>query len=122
MQLLVARAPSTKRELLDAIAAESRVRVAVDEPRDRAEPPAVDLDDLARDGGQVAHAPHRLDRVAVAEHVRVLDDVDRAEIAPAQRRVRARRRRKLREVADEQHYGACGIRRPPRSAASIASG
>ena len=40
VQLLVARAAGAKRELLDAVAAERRMRVAVDEAGDRAEPTA----------------------------------------------------------------------------------
>ena len=103
MQLLVARAAGAQRELLDAVAAERRVRVAVDEPRDRAQPAPVDLDDVAVERRQVAHAPHRLDRVAGAEDVRVLEHLDVAERGAAQRRLTAGRRRQLRQVADEQH-------------------
>src|SRR6266566_6405200 len=76
VQLFVAGAAGAERELVDAVAAEGRVRVAVDEARDRAEPTAVDLDDVTRDGREVAHAPHRLDRLAAEEHVRVLDQLD----------------------------------------------
>ena len=79
MQLLVARATRTERELVDAVAAESRVRMAVDETGDRAPPAAVELDDIALEPREVAHPPHRFDRVAGAEHVRVLEDLDRAE-------------------------------------------
>jgi len=126
VQLFVAGAAGAERELVDAVAAEGRVRVAVDEARDRAEPAAVHLDDLARDGGEVAHAPHRLDRLAAAEHVRVLDQLDLAERGPAQRRDTSRRCRELREIADQQprghaSRGADGIFSPPRSAASSAS-
>ena len=105
------------------------MRVAVDEARDRAEAAAVDLDDVAVERRQVAHAPDRLDRLAAAEDVRVLEHVDLAERGPAQRRVAPGRRRELREVADEQRarVGSRVARRrrdlePPRSAASIASG
>ena len=76
VQLLVARAARAQRELLDAVAAEGRVRVAVDEARDRAEPAAVELLDVAVERRQLAHRAHRLDRPAVAEDVRVLDRVD----------------------------------------------
>ena len=47
VQLLVARAGRAQRELLDAVAGERRVRVAVDEARDGAEAAAVELLDLA---------------------------------------------------------------------------
>ena len=64
-----------------------------------------------------------------AEHVRVLDQLDRAERGAAQRCVAPGRRRQLREVADEQprgrahaSCGADGMFSPPRAAASIASG
>src|SRR5207253_2743184 len=42
VQLLVRRAAGAQRELLHAIAGEARVRVAVDEPRDRAQSTAVE--------------------------------------------------------------------------------
>ena len=125
MQLLVARAAGAEGELLDAVAAESRVRVAVDEARDRAEAAPIDLDDVAVERRQVAHAADGGDRVVLAEDERVLEDVDLAERSPAKRRTAAGRRRDLREVADEQRHasddGAAGITTPPCSAASIAS-
>ena len=68
-----------QRELFGAVAAERRVRMAVDEPRNRAEPAAVELLDLAVERAEVAHPPDRLDLAAGAE-----DD----------RRPRARRRRR----------------------------
>ena len=114
--------------ILAAVTAEGRVRVAVDEPGDRAAPAAVELHDLAVEGPQVAHPPHRLDRLAGTEDVRVLEHLDLRESLSAQRRVASGRRRELREVADEQprrahaSAGAPGIRSPPASAASIASG
>jgi hypothetical protein len=46
VQLLVARPDRPERELVDAVAAERRVRVAVDEPRERAQPAAVEVDDV----------------------------------------------------------------------------
>ena len=106
VQLFVARAAGAQRELIDAVAAERRMRVAVDEARDRAQPAAVDLDDVAVEPRQVPHAPHGLDRVAGAEHVRVLEHLDFAECGPPQRRLAARRRRELREVADEQLHAS----------------
>ena len=124
VQLLVARTAGAERELVDAVAAERRMRVAVDEPRDRTEPAPVHLDDVAAKSGQVAHAAHRLDRLATAEDVRVLEHLDRAERAAAERRLTARWRRELREVADEQRHvsrGTDGIAIPPCAAASSAS-
>ena len=41
-------------------------------------------------------------RAVLAQDVGVLDDVDRAELRPAQRRLAGRRRRELREIAHEQ--------------------
>ena len=83
VQLLVARAAGAERELVDAVAAERRMRVAVDEPGNRAEPGAVELLDLAVDRLEVAHPPDRGDRLAAAEDVRVLDHVDRAQVGAA---------------------------------------
>ena len=47
VQLLVARAAGAQRELADAVTAERRMRVAVDEPGHRAQPGAVELLDVA---------------------------------------------------------------------------
>ena len=77
--------------------------MAVDEPRDRAEPAAVDLLDVAVEpSGELAHAARRPRSSALAEDERVLDDVDLAERRAAQGRLVPRRRHELREVADEQ--------------------
>ncbi len=128
VQLLVARPCSAERELLDSVAAERRMRVTVDEAGDRAAAGRVELVHLAVERRQVAHPSHRLDRLAPAEDVGVLDHLDLAERSAAQRRRATRGRRELREVADEQtrlahaSAGAAGIQRPPASAASIASG
>ena len=62
VQLLVARAGGAKRELLDPVAAQRRMRVTVDEARDRAEAATVELLDVAVERRQVAHPPDRLDR------------------------------------------------------------
>ena len=129
VELLVARARRAERELLDTVAAERRVRVAVDEPGNRAQTASVELAYVAVERRQVAHATNSLDRVAGAEYVRVLEHVDVAERGSAQRCLAPRGRRELREIADEQpragshaSCGADGIRSPPRTAASIASG
>ena len=81
VQLLVARASGAERELLDPVAAEAGVGVAVDQPGQRAAPPSVDLDEVALERLQVAHAADGRDRVAVDEHVRVLQQLDLSERA-----------------------------------------
>ncbi len=102
VQLLVARPAGTERELVDAVAAERRVRVAVDEPRHGAQATALHLHDLAAECGKVAHPPHGLDRVAGAEDEGLLDHLGIAERRSPQRRSTACRRRELREIAEEQ--------------------
>ena len=103
VELLVARAARAQRELVDAVAGEAGVRVAVDEPRDGAEPAAVDLLDLAVEPRpQLAHRTDGGDSPVLAEDVRVLDDLDPAERVAAKRRLAAGGRRELCEVADEQ--------------------
>jgi hypothetical protein len=101
VELLVGRACSPERELLDPVAAERGMRVAVDESRNRAEPATVDLEDVAVHRLEVSHAPDGGDRLALAQDVRVLDDVDRAEVGAAERRPSTRGRHELRERADE---------------------
>ena len=108
VQLLVRRAGGTERELLDPVAGKARVRVAVDEARDRAAPPPVDLLHVAVDRLEVAHAPDRHDLRPLAEDERVLDDRDLAEECSAQRRCVAGRRHELPDVADEQAAHAPG--------------
>ena len=81
VQLLVGRAGRAERELLHAVAGKAGVRVAVDEPGDRAEPAPVDLVHLAVELRKVAHAADGLDRSAGAEDVRVFDHVDLGELA-----------------------------------------
>ena len=133
VQLLVRGAPRAQRELLDAVAEKARVRVAVDEPGDRAESASVELLDVAVERRQVAHAADRLDRAAGTEDVRVRQHVDLAERGSAQWGLGAGRRRELREVADEQAAGVArgahsslaggiGASRPCASAAAAASG
>ena len=117
---------------MSAIAGEARVRVAVDEARERAEPAPVELLDVSAQGAELAHPPHLGDVAVFAQHVAALDDVDTPEIDPPQRRARACRRHDLLEVADEQTprgrrlgahaAGGIGGSRPPSAAASIASG
>ena len=129
MQLLVARPAGAERELVHAVAAERGMRVAVDKARNRAQPAAVELRDVAVERRQVAHPPDGLDRVAGAEDERVLEHLDLAERRSSQRSLGSGGRRQLREVAQEQaRAGRChasgtrGIRSPPSSAAASASG
>ena len=90
VQLLVARAGRAARELLDAVAAEGRVRVAVDEARNGAQTAAVELLDVAVECRQLRHRAHRCDRRAVAEHVRALDELSLAQSGSTQRCVAPR--------------------------------
>src|SRR5215468_8146744 len=99
MQLLVACAAGPQRELVDAVAAERGVRVAVDEAWDRAQPAAVDFDDVVVERRKRAHPPDGRDRVALAEDEGILDCTDFAERRPTERGARPGGRRKLREVA-----------------------
>ena len=101
MQLLVARSRSPQRELLDAVAREACVRVAVDETGDGAQATAVELHDVSGKGLQILHPADRRDLPALAEHEGVFEHVHLAEPLPAQRRGTARWRDELREVADE---------------------
>ncbi len=132
VKLLVARAPGAQRELLDAVAAEGHVRVAVDEAGDRAAPAAVELLDIASDRLELTHSSDGDDRLAFAQHVGVLEHFDVAEGTTAAGRAPGSRRRELREVADEQprrrgrrlaHSGCrtIGSCRPCSAAASSAS-
>ena len=84
------------------VAGEGRVRVAVDEPGDGAEPPTVDLVHVAVDSGRLAHGADRLDQPVAHENECVLHDLDLTERGAAERAPRSGRRRELREVADEE--------------------
>jgi hypothetical protein len=88
VQLLITRSDRAQCELVDAIAQEAGVGVAVDEARYRAETGAVELLDLALDPGEVPHPPNGGDAAAFAERERLLDHVDRVECFSAQRRLR----------------------------------
>ena len=83
VQLLVRRAARAQRELLDPVAAEGDVGVAVDEAGDRAAAPSVHLDDVAVERLQVAHTADGRDRVVLTQDVRVPDHVDLAELRSA---------------------------------------
>ena len=102
VQLLVRRAGRAQRELLDPVAAERGMRVTVDEARHGAEPAAVELLDLVRQGRQVAHPADRLDAPGAAEQIRVVDHVDVGERTPTQRQDALHRGRELREPANQE--------------------
>jgi hypothetical protein len=76
--------------------------VAVDEPRDRGEATTVEHLDLLPERAEVTHPADRLDRPVVHEDIRILDDVHLAERRSSEWRGRARGRRDLREVSDEE--------------------
>ncbi len=132
VQLLVARPAGAKVELTDTVPREAHVRVAVDEPWDRAQAAAVELLDLSVERVEVPHATDLGDTRAVAEDERVLEDVDLAQGGPTQRRVGPCRADDLREVAQQQprrlavrahseSAGGIGGTSPPCAAASTAS-
>src|SRR5581483_5700883 len=102
VQLLVGRSGGTECELVDAVAGEAGVRVAVDEARDRDQAAAVELVDLAEAGREVAHAARRDDAPLLAQDVRALGHVDLAERAAAERCAAAGGSDELRQVPDEQ--------------------
>ena len=75
MQLLVARPGCAERELLDAVAQEARVRMAVDQAGNCAQPAAVDLHDVAVEWWQLAHPADGGHRRALAEDECVFEQV-----------------------------------------------
>jgi hypothetical protein len=136
VQLLVARAGGAQGELVDAVAEKGRVRVAVDEARDRAETGAVDLLDFTVElvCRELSHRSRGGHGAALAEHEGVLDELKVPQSRPAHGRARcSRSRHELREIADEQPgaagrpvthgrgEGGSGTRSPCSSAASSAS-
>ncbi len=102
MELLVRGTARAERELVDAIAREARVRVAVDEARDRRQPATVDLLDVVVERSEVAHPTDCLDPPAFAEHVGVVGHGDVAQCRAAERGIGSGRAGDLREVADEE--------------------
>ncbi len=90
MELLVARAAGAQGELLHPVAAEGRVRVAVDEAGKGTEAAAVELLGVARLGElEIGHAPDRHDLRALAEDVGIFEHVDSTQVRPAERCRRA---------------------------------
>jgi hypothetical protein len=106
MQLLVRGAYGAQLELLDSVAREAGMGVAVDQPRDGAETATVEFFKLAvrfpECRAKVAHRAERGDSPALAEDVCVVHDLDNSERGASKRRVRARRRCQLGDVTDEQ--------------------
>ena len=102
VQLLVGRTRSAQRELVDAVAGEARMGMAVDEPRDRNQAAGVELVEVAEPGWEVSHRAGRGDPAVLAEDIGIRDDLDLAQLVPAERRSGAGRADELREVADEE--------------------
>ena len=94
-----------QRELLDAVAGEARVRVAVDEPGDRRQARVRRSPRRRRRRREVAHAPDLDDAPVLAEDVRVLDHRRRR---AARRRAAARRARPARRPARGRGSGVAG--------------
>ena len=107
--------------------------VAVDQPRNGAEAAGVHLLDVAVEAREVAHPADHLDASVAAEDERVLEHLDRGELAsPARDHAGLGRRRQLGEVPNEQPHGAraarryadasnIGVERPSSRAADSAS-
>src|SRR5262245_51113638 len=102
VQLLVRGTRRAQGELADPVSREAQMRVAVDETRHGTQPAAVQLDDVARERSELAHAPDGFDPLAGAEDERILEESDGTERTPAKRRLAARGRDDLGQVADEQ--------------------
>ena len=103
VKLLVRRSACPERELVDPIATEARVCVAVDEARDGAEPATVDLPQIGgKIGGKIGHPPDASTRPS--RHRTYAPSTTRTSrsASAAQRPSHAGRRRDLGEVANEQ--------------------
>src|SRR5439155_12900336 len=103
-----------------------RVRMTVDEARDRARPAPVELLDVTLEVRQIAHVPGGCDSTVLAEQEGMLHDLDLAQALPAQGRTRSSANDELREIADEQSAHAeldrrMGRSRPRRSVSASAS-
>ena len=121
VQLFVGRAGCAERELLDAVAREARMGVAVDQAGHGAEPVPVQLLDVALERAEVAHPADCGDRRAVAQHVCVFEHLDLAQGLAASRRVVSGRRRELRETAHEQARRRRGDLAHPATAGGLGS-
>src|SRR5262249_40604062 len=109
-------AARTQRELVDPVAGEAGVGVAVDEARDRAQSATVELHRRVLDAPEVAHASGADDHAFLAEEVRVLDHVDAPEVCATQRGALAGRADGLSWAAGGRAGGAGGV--PHSSGAS----
>ncbi len=83
MELLVGGTPGPERELVDPVAGETRMGMAIDESRNRRKPSTVDFIHAGNVRRQIAHRADRLDPAVAAEDERVLDDPDVAETSPS---------------------------------------
>jgi hypothetical protein len=102
VELLVRGAGRALGELLDPVTREARVRVAIDESGDRAQPTAVQLDDVAAERAEILHAADTGNATLLAEDVRIFDDLDLPERLAAQGRLPPGGCCELRQVAHEQ--------------------
>ena len=123
VELEIVGARGAERELVDAIAGEARVRVAVDQAGHGAEPARVELVDLAVQRRQILHPADGLDDAVPAQDVRGFENVDLAEGRAAKRRIVSGGCRELAEVANEQprHVDALGRSSSVARATSSAS-
>jgi hypothetical protein len=133
VQLLVARAGRAQRELVHAVADEACVGMTVNEAGNGAQPPSVDLGDVAVQAPKVAHPSHGRDRCAVAEDVGVLEHLHVPKRRSPQWSSGSRRSGELREIAEEQaapaargahprSEGCIGASSPCAAAVATASG
>src|SRR5215213_6277906 len=100
MKLFVGRATRAEVELVHPVSGEARVRMAIDEPRDRAETAGVELRDVLAELRHIGHRPDLDDPPLLAENVRVSGDAHLPESWPAQGSFASPRRDGLRQVTN----------------------
>ena len=140
VELLVGGTGGPQLELVDAVAGEAGVCVAVDQPRYGTEATSVELLELIEVSAgfaklciKVAHRTEGSDASAFAQDVRVANDFDGRERLPSERRLAAHRSCQLSEIADEEAptayaathsagWGGIGGSSPRSAANAIASG
>ena len=140
VELLVGGTGGAQLELVDAIACEASVCVAVDQPRYGTEATSVELLELlelaagfAKLCTKLAHRTEGSDASAFAQDVCVANDFDGRERLAPKRRLAPGRSCQLREIADEQAptayavthsagWGGIGGSSPWSAANAIASG
>jgi hypothetical protein len=109
VQLLVGGSGGTPGELVDTVARETGMRMAVDEPRNGGQAAAVQLVDVPVEPAELVHAPDSSHAAVLAEHVCVHLRVERTHLpGAAQGRFRPRRGHDLREIADQKLRHAAG--------------